>query len=79
MSRRKNYANAATDFLDAYANTNYLRPLNGEMLDLFYVNRTNSELRALLGELTAGVKSKDRKSTRLNSSHTDISRMPSSA
>lgn len=61
---RKNYINAATDFLDAYANTNYLRPLNGEMLDLFYVNRTNSELRALLGELTAGVKSKPASNTK---------------
>ena len=31
------------------------------------------------GGLDGNLKSKDRKSTRLNSSHTDISRMPSSA
>ena len=31
------------------------------------------------GKVTATVKWEDRKSTRLNSSHTDISRMPSSA
>jgi len=60
----KDYANAATDFLDAYANTNYLRPLHGEMLDLFYVSRTNSELRSLLGELAAGVKSNPASNTK---------------
>jgi len=50
------YENAATNFLDAYANTNYLRPLRGEALDKFYVDRGDqSELRALLSELTAGV------------------------
>ena len=30
-------------------------------------------------EKSAGLRTQDRKSTRLNSSHTDISRMPSSA
>ncbi len=50
------YQNAAHDFLDAYANTNYLRPLRGELLDKFYVDRgRQSELRSLLSELTAGV------------------------
>mgnify|MGYP003346813205 CR=1 FL=1 len=34
---------------------------------------------AALRELADSIKSQDRKSTRLNSSHTDISRMPSSA
>ena len=33
----------------------------------------------LIGKVTSDKPDKDRKSTRLNSSHTDISRMPSSA
>ncbi|RME48382.1 MAG: hypothetical protein D6796_06350 [Caldilineae bacterium] len=53
----QDYQNAAKNFVDAYANTNYLRPLRGESLTKFYVNRgIQSELRSLLGELTAGAK-----------------------
>ena len=41
----------------------------------------NAKSAGTLGEILApaGAEVKDRKSTRLNSSHTDISRMPSSA
>ncbi|MFQ5577097.1 MAG: hypothetical protein ACE5G8_08945, partial [Anaerolineae bacterium] len=57
MDNEARYANAARNFLDAYANTNYLRPLRGATLDRFYVNRgIQSELRALLGELDAGAR-----------------------
>jgi len=58
------YASAATNFLDAYANTNYLRPLNGETLDQFYVDRSQAELRSLLGELAAGVRSETPSNTK---------------
>ena len=40
-----------------------------------YIFRGNAELQAVLDSK----RNPDRKSTRLNSSHTDISRMPSSA
>ena len=59
----------------------WLRPVGRAML---WVNRAMLGLGmvALLAAaliLTSSVLSRDRKSTRLNSSHTDISRMPSSA
>lgn len=58
MSDDPAYTNAAKNFLDAYAYTNYLRPLRGDTLNRFYVNRgIQSELRSLLGELAAGAKS----------------------
>ncbi len=57
MEQNTPYQSAAKTFLDAYANTNYLLPLQGESLDRFYVNRgIQSELRALLGELAAGAR-----------------------
>ena len=42
-------------------------------------DRDYTHTRRRLEELELAAKSRDRKSTRLNSSHTDISRMPSSA
>ena len=51
------YPEAARTFIDAYANTNYLRPLKGKEMERFYVNRGfHSELRALMGELEAGAR-----------------------
>ena len=40
---------------------------------------TQKAIAKVLSDLDAKIELKDRKSTRLNSSHTDISRMPSSA
>ena len=55
MPRTHRYPSAARNFIDAYANTNYLRPLRGEDLDRFYVERgVYSELKSLIGELEAG-------------------------
>ena len=57
MSNTDNYPEAAKNFIDAYANTNYLRPLKGKEMERFYVNRGfHSELKALMGELEAGAK-----------------------
>jgi len=54
MSRTFRYPNAARNFIEAYANTNYLRPLRGEELERFYVERgVHSELNSLVGELEA--------------------------
>ena len=39
----------------------------------------SGDITYLMQELMADYRDRDRKSTRLNSSHTDISRMPSSA
>ena len=51
------YPKAATNFIDAYANTNYLRPLKGKEMERFYVSRGfHSELKALMGELEAGAR-----------------------
>ncbi len=51
------YPGAAQNFIDAYANTNYLRPLKGADMDLYYVNRGfHSELKSLMGELEAGAR-----------------------
>lgn len=51
------YRGAAHTFIDAYANTNYLRPLKGKEMERFYVNRGfHSELKALMGELEAGAR-----------------------
>ncbi len=51
------YAGAARSFIEAYANTNYLRPLKGKDIERFYVNRGFlSELKALMGELEAGAR-----------------------
>jgi hypothetical protein len=48
------YPGAARNFIDAYANTNYLRPLKGEDLDRFYADRGQySEMQTLIGELEA--------------------------
>lgn len=55
MSDTGQYPEAARDFVKAYANTNYLRPLKGEEMKRFYVKRgAFSELNVLLGELAAG-------------------------
>ena len=43
------------------------------------LDRDQGAVEVLVGRLAAGAAVLDRKSTRLNSSHTDISRMPSSA
>lgn len=57
MSSVNSYPGAAQDFIEAYANTNYLRPLKGKEMELFYVNRGfHSELKALMGELEAGAR-----------------------
>lgn len=54
MSRTFRYPYAARNFIEAYANTNYLRPLRGQELERFYVERgVHSELNSLLGELEA--------------------------
>lgn len=51
------YPGAAQNFIDAYANTNYLRPLKGADMERFYVNRGfHSELKALMSELEAGAR-----------------------
>jgi hypothetical protein len=55
MPTLQHYPNAGHNFVDAYANTNYLRPLRGEDLDRFYVERgEHSELMSVIGELEAG-------------------------
>lgn len=65
MNDDPDYSNAARNFLDAYANTNYLRPLRGKTLDKFYVTRgVQSQLRALMGELAAGGRSKPPSNTK---------------
>jgi hypothetical protein len=57
MSEVDQYPKAAQNFIDAYANTNYLRPLKGKDLECFYVNRGfHSELKSLMGELEAGAR-----------------------
>ena len=57
VSSADSYPEAAKNFIDAYANTNYLRPLKGKEMERFYVNRGfHSELKALMGELEAGAK-----------------------
>ena len=51
------YPGAARNFIEAYANTNYGRPLKGKDMAYFYVNRgSHSELKALMGELEAGAR-----------------------
>ena len=57
MSGVQRYPGAARNFIEAYANTNYLRPLKGKDMEYFYVNRgVHSELKALIGELEAGAR-----------------------
>ena len=57
VSGTDSFPEAAKNFIDAYANTNYLRPLKGKEMEQFYVNRGyHSELKALMGELEAGAK-----------------------
>ncbi len=57
VTNRVLYPEAAKNFIDAYANTNYLRPLKGKEMERFYVNRGfHSELKALMGELEAGAR-----------------------
>lgn len=57
MSEEHHYPGAARNFIEAYANTNYLRPLKGKDMENFYVNRgMHSELKALMGELEAGAR-----------------------
>ncbi|MBN1220600.1 MAG: hypothetical protein JXM69_16890 [Anaerolineae bacterium] len=57
MSDSDQYPGAAHSFIDAYANTNYLRPLKGKDMERFYVNRGfHSELKSLMGELEAGAR-----------------------
>ncbi|GAB4533507.1 MAG: hypothetical protein Kow0063_15590 [Anaerolineae bacterium] len=54
MSKTRHRLNAARNFIEAYANTNYLRPLRGEDLGRFYVDRgRHSELKSLISELEA--------------------------
>ena len=68
-------------------NDNQSAPLNWFNLDQSKDNINGIGTERVYGELLKGKKStpvivgviEDRKSTRLNSSHTDISRMPSSA
>ena len=48
-------------------------------LDAPQQRMSRDELHGYVDRIKSGTKTKDRKSTRLNSSHTDISRMPSSA
>ena len=51
------YPSAAHNFIDAYANTNYLLPLKGKDMERFYVNRgLHSELKTLMSELEAGAR-----------------------
>ena len=55
---------------------------NAEYFDALYKERDSGGAEALMQELLEWeikIQLRDRKSTRLNSSHTDISRMPSSA
>jgi len=55
MAESHQYPGSAQDFVKAYANTNYLRPLKGEDIERFYVNRgLHSELNVLMSELAAG-------------------------
>src|SRR6185503_4007564 len=57
MSGVHRYPGAARNFIEAYANTNYLRPLKGKDMEYFYVNRgVHSELKALMGELEASAR-----------------------
>ena len=57
MLSTDSYPEAAKNFIDAYANTNYLLPLKGKDMERFYVNRGfHSELKALMGELEAGAR-----------------------
>lgn len=57
MPENHHYPGAARNFIEAYANTNYLRPLKGKDMQHFYVNRgIHSELKALMGELEAGAR-----------------------
>ena len=55
MAQNQNYPEAAKNFIDAYANTNYLRPLQGSDIDRFYVEREfHSEIKSIMSELEAG-------------------------
>jgi energy-coupling factor transporter ATP-binding protein EcfA2 len=57
MPQKQMYPEAAKIFIDAYANTNYLRPLQGQEIDRFYVEREfHSEIKAIMSELEAGAK-----------------------
>ncbi len=57
VSSTDSYPEAANNFINAYANTNYLLPLKGKDMERFYVNRGfHSELKALMGELEAGAR-----------------------
>lgn len=59
MLQDQNYPEAAKNFIDAYANTNYLRPLQGLEIDRFYVDREfHSEIKSIMSELEAGAKTK---------------------
>lgn len=65
MSDTDRYPQAAQNFIDAYANTNYLRPLKGKEMERFYVNRGfHSELRALTVELEAGARTTPQNNTK---------------
>ena len=63
--------------LDRQTATPTLPYMSFEMTNLRYANER--KLPSVGRVVTANNSAKDRKSTRLNSSHTDISRMPSSA
>ncbi len=55
MVENSQYAGAAQNFIQAYANTNYLQPLKGDDIDRFYVSRgPTCELNRLLTELKVG-------------------------
>ena len=71
-----------SDITESVVQTN--KNLNTQLTKLGSLNQKLNLLKASAGEDFSGIiedsiKSVDRKSTRLNSSHTDISRMPSSA
>ena len=61
------------DFLNQYLPDTYEKEFER------YGNRTVSSFLRMVGAEMPSNSDQDRKSTRLNSSHTDISRMPSSA
>ena len=64
---------------DAYKNSQILMPEVSRIKDKYYISATSSILDPSMLIVKDGDIFGDRKSTRLNSSHTDISRMPSSA
>ena len=75
MGNYKEALKAASELRDIFGPGNFYVELMDHGLDI--ENRVKGDLIKLAKELDLPLL--DRKSTRLNSSHTDISRMPSSA